>query len=252
MKQLLILFLSFCFSLGLQAQENNDALFNKGINAFNQKDYSASAQLFEKLVKTDTLNATLHYNLGTAYLRLQNTGLSIYHLEKSLKLQPDYEAARINLNFAEKLKTKVTKGNLPIPQQQMLYSIFNFLKPNAWAYLAIASMFLTVIVLVIYRLNSNATAKKTLFTLSIFTLAISIGSYFISKNQSDYLLMNNYVIVKDSDVLLMNEPRSVAKITATLNEGEKGFIQEETNQWVKIQLQNDTIGWVDKKSVLQY
>ena len=252
MKQLLILFLSFCFSLGLQAQENNDALFNKGINAFNQKDYSASAQLFEKLVKTDSLNATLHYNLGTAYLRLQNTGLSIYHLEKSLKLQPDYEAARINLNFAEKLKTKVTKGNLPIPQQQMLYSIFNFLKPNAWAYLAIASMFLTVIVLVIYRLNSNATAKKTLFTLSIFTLAISIGSYFISKNQSDYLLMNNYVIVKDKDVLLMNEPRSVAKITATLNEGEKGFIQEETNQWIKIQLQNDTIGWVDKKNVLQY
>jgi len=252
MKQLLILFLSFCFSLGLQAQENNDALFNKGINAFNQKDYAASAQVFEKLVKTDSLNATLHYNLGTAYLRLQNTGLSIYHLEKSLKLQPDYESARINLNFAEKLKTKVTKGNLPIPQQQILYSVFNFLKPNAWAYLAIASMFLTVIALIIYRLNSNATAKKTLFTLSIFTLAISIGSYFISKNQSDYLLMNNYVIVKDKEVLLMNEPRSVAKITATLNEGEKGFIQEETNQWIKIQLQNDTIGWVDKKNVLQY
>jgi len=252
MKQLLILFLSFCFSLGLQAQENNDVLFNKGINAFNEKDYAASAQVFEKLVKKDSLNATLHYNLGTAYLRLQNTGLSIYHLEKSLKLQPDYEAARINLNFAEKLKTKVTKGNLPIPQQQMLYSVFNFLKPNAWAYLAIASMFLTVIALVIYRLNSNATAKKALFTLSIFTLAISVGSYFISKNQSDYLLMNNYVIVKDKDVLLMNEPRSVAKITATLNEGEKGFIQEETNQWIKIQLQNDTIGWVDKKNVLQY
>lgn len=252
MKQLLILFLSFCFSLGLQAQENNDTLFTKGINSFNEKDYAASAQVFEKLVKTDSLNATLHYNLGTAYLRLQNTSLSIYHLEKSLKLQPDYEPARINLNFAEKLKTKVAKGNLPIPQQQMLYSVFNFLKPNAWAYLAIASMFLTVVVLVVYRLNSNATAKKALFTLSIFTFAISIGSYFISKNQSDYLLMNNYVIVKDNDVLLMNEPRSVAKITATLNEGEKGFIQEETNQWIKIQLQNDTIGWVDKKNVLQY
>ena len=62
MKQLLILFLSFCFSLGLQAQENNDALFTKGINAFNQKDYAASAQVFEKLVKVDSLNATLHYN----------------------------------------------------------------------------------------------------------------------------------------------------------------------------------------------
>lgn len=252
MKQFLILFLSFCFSLGVQAQENKNALFTKGINAFNQRDYTASAQVFEKLVQIDSLNATLHYNLGTAYLRLQNTALSIYHLEKSLKLQPDYEPARINLNFAEKLKTKVTKGNLPIPQQQMLYSVFNFLKPNTWAYLAIAGMFLTVFALVIYRLNSNATAKKALFTLSIFALAISIGSYFISKNQSNYLLMHHYVIVKDTDVLLMDEPRSVSKITAKLNEGEKGFIQEETNQWIKIQLQNDTIGWVNKKNVLQY
>lgn len=252
MKQLLILFLSFCFSSVLFAQENNDALFTKGINAFNQKDYETSAHVFEKLVKVDSLNATLHYNLGTSYLRLQNTALSIYHLEKSLKLQPDYEPARINLNFAEKLKTKVTKGNLPIPQQQMLYSVFNFLKPNTWAYLAIASMFLTVILLIVYRLNANATAKKVLFTFSMFALAISISSYFISKNQSDYLLMHHYVIVKDNDVLLMNEPRTVAKITATLNEGEKGFIQEETNQWIKIQLQNDTIGWIDKSKVLQY
>lgn len=252
MKQLLILFFSFCFSLSAFATENNDALFNKAINAFNQKEYAASAQVFEKLVKIDSLNPTLHYNLGTAYLRLQNTSLSIYHLEKSLKLQPNYEPARINLNFAEKLKTKVTKGNLPIPQQQMLYSVFNFLKPNTWAYLAIASMFLTVMMLTIYRLNGNATAKKTLFTFSIFTLAISIGSYFVSKNQSNYLLSSHYVIVKNQDVALMEEARSVSKITATLTEGEKAFIKDETNQWIKIQLQNDTIGWVDKSNVLQY
>src|SRR5690606_39333722 len=139
MKQIVILFLCFCFSGVLFAQESNDALFTKGINAFNQKDYAASAKIFNDLVKIDSLNSVLHYNLGTSYLRLQNTALSIYHLEKSLKLQPNYEPARINLNFAEKLKTKVTKGNLPIPQQQMLYSVFNFLKPNSWAYLAIGS-----------------------------------------------------------------------------------------------------------------
>ena len=53
MKQLLILFLSFFFSGVLFAQEDNDALFTKGINAFNQKDYETSAQVFEKLVKVD-------------------------------------------------------------------------------------------------------------------------------------------------------------------------------------------------------
>lgn len=131
MKQLLVFFLSFCFSYAVSAQENNEVLFNKGMDAFNQKDYATSVKIFNDLVKIDSLNSVLHYNLGTAYLHMQNTGLSIYHLEKSLKLQPGYEPARINLNFAEKLKTKVTKGNLPIPQQQMLYSVFNFLKPNS-------------------------------------------------------------------------------------------------------------------------
>lgn len=252
MKQLLILFLSFFFSLGLQAQENNDALFNKGINAFNQKNYAQSVQVFKELVKVDSLNATLHYNLGTAYLRLQNTGLSIYHLEKSLKLNPGYEPARINLNFAEKLKTSVSKGNLPVPQQQMLYSVFNFLKPNTWAYLAIGSMFFVTVLLIAYRLNKNTSLKKILFSTSMLMLFVSITSYFISKNQSDFILSKHYIIVKDKTAILMQEPRTIAKITTKLNEGEKAFIKEETDLWIKIQLPNDTIGWVEKNKVLQY
>lgn len=252
MKQLLVFFLSFCFSYAVSAQENNEVLFNKGMDAFNQKDYATSVKIFNDLVKIDSLNSVLHYNLGTAYLHMQNTGLSIYHLEKSLKLQPGYEPARINLNFAEKLKTKVTKGNLPIPQQQMLYSVFNFLKPNSWAYLAIGSMVLSVLVLIGYRFSQNATVKKLLFATSIFLLILSISSYFITENQSGYLLSNHYVIIKDTDVVLMQEPRTVSKITSTLTEGDKAFIKEETNQWVKIQLQNDTIGWVEKNNVLMY
>ncbi len=252
MKQLILLFLSLLFSFQLFAKENNDVLFSKGIKAFNQKDYETSAQIFENLLNGDSLNATLHYNLGTSYLRLQNTPLSIYHLEKALKIKPEYEPARINLHFAEKLKTKITTGNLPIPQKQMLYSVFNFLQPNTWAYLAIATMLITVIALVSYRLITNVTSKKVLFTLSIFTLLVSLGCYFVSRNQSNYLLTKNYVIVNNKDVLLMNEPRTVAKINSTLPQGEKGFIQEETNQWIKIQLPNDTIGWVEKNKVLKF
>lgn len=252
MKQFLILFFGFCLSFGALAQEKNDALFAKAQTAFDQKDYETSAKIFNDLIQTDSLNPTLHYNLGTAYLKMQKTGLSIFHLEKALKLRPDYESARINLNFAEKLKTKVTKGNLPVPQQQMLYSVFDFLTANTWAYFAIACMLVGVILLIVYRLTNSATAKKITFAGGVFAVLVSIGSYFISRNQSDYLLTNHYVIVKTKDVSLMEEPRNIAKITTVLDEGSKGFIKEETNQWVKIQLPNDTLGWVAKNNVLQY
>lgn len=252
MKQLMLLFFSFCISCAAIAQESNDALFNKGVKAFDSNEYQTAATVFNELTKVDSLNATLHYNLGTSYLKLQNTGLSIYHLEKALKLQPSYEAARVNLNFAEKLKTKITKGNLPIPQQQMLYSVFNFLTPNTWAYLTIVFTILGILGLIAFKFNSNITAKKVLFVFAIALFISSISSYFISKNQSNYLLDSHYVIVKESNVNLMQEPRAVAKIAATLPEGEKAFIKETTDQWVKIQLQNDTIGWVERNNVLKF
>src|SRR5690554_7846421 len=118
-----LLFLVFLFCGALSAQ-NNDSLFSQGIAACAQNEYETSTKIVSHLVQDDSLNATLHYNLGTSYLTLQNTGLSIYHLENALKFRPDYEQARINLNFAEKLKTTISKGSLPVPRQQMLYSVF--------------------------------------------------------------------------------------------------------------------------------
>src|SRR5690606_925047 len=166
--------------------------------------------------------------------------------------RPDYEQARINLNFAEKLKTTASKGNLPIPQQQMLYSAFDFLKPNMWAYLTLGTMFAGIGLLLFYLFSSNATTKKILFSTGIFAVAISILSYFISKNQSDYLLEHHYVIVTQKETILMQEPRNISKVLQNITEGSKGLIVEETNQWIKIQLENDTTGWVEKNKVLKY
>ncbi|HUH25690.1 MAG TPA: tetratricopeptide repeat protein [Flavobacterium sp.] len=251
MKNFIVLFWFFIFGNVLFAQ-NNDALFSKGIQAFEKKEYKEAVNVFSELIKTDSLNATLHYNLGTSYLKVQNTGLSIFHLEKALKLNPNHEQAKINLSFAEKLKVGSVKGNLPIPQQQMLYSVFDFLSPNTWAYVALGTMFLAVGCFIFYLFTNNSSLKKILFGLGIFMLILSVCGYFISKNQSKYLTANHYVIFVNKEAKLMTEPRSISKILLNVTEGSKGFIKDETDQWIKIQLQNDTIGWVEKNNIMQY
>src|SRR5690554_428242 len=251
MRNYWVLFCVFMLCGSLAAQEN-DALFTEGITAFENKDYQSSIEVFSQLIETDSLNPTLHYNLGTSYLRLENIGLSIYHLEKALKLRPDYEQARINLNFAEKLKSTISKGSLPIPQEQVFYSLFNFLKPNSWAYLALVTMLVGTALFVFYIFNSKATTKKVLFTFGLLAAGVSIMSYFISKNQSNFLLKQHYVIVIKEEITLMQEPRTVSKVLLEISEGSKGLILEETKQWIKIRLENDNIGWVEKNKVLKY
>ena len=39
--------------------------------------------------------------------------------------------------------------------------------------------------------------------------------------------------MKDKTAILMQEPRTIAKITTKLNEGEKAFIKEETDLWIQ-------------------
>jgi len=251
MRNYWMLFWIFLF-YGMLSAQNNDSLFSEGVTAFEKKEYETSTKIFSELVKTDSLNATLHYNLGTSYLKQKNTGLSIYHLEKALKFRPDYEQARINLNFAEKLKNNVSKGSLPIPQQQVFYSVFDFLKPNGWANLALATMFIGIGLLIFYLFNNQSKTKKILFSLGIFALGVSVLSYLISKNQSDYLLTKHYVVFTQKETMLKKEPRTISKDLQDITEGSKGLIKEETNQWIKIQLENDTIGWVEKYKVLKY
>lgn len=251
MRNYWILFCVLMLCKNLAAQEN-DALFTEGITAFENKNYHSSIEIFSKLIKADSLNPTLHYNLGTSYLKLQNIGLSIYHLEKALKIRPDYEQARINLNFAEKLKTTIYKGSLPIPQEQVFYSLFNFLKPNTWAYIALATMLVGTAFLIFYIFIAKTTPKKMLFSLGLFAVGFSILSYLISKNQSSFLLKQHYVIAIKEEIALMQDPRKVSKVLLEISEGSKGLILQETKQWIKIKLENDSIGWVEKNKVLKY
>src|SRR5690554_7365211 len=81
--------------------------------------------------------------------------------------------------------------------------------------------------LIFYLFSNKAVTKKILFSIGIFAVGISILSYFISKNQSNYLLEHHYVIVTQKGTVLMHEPRNISKVLQNITEGSKGLIKED-------------------------
>ncbi len=77
----------------------NDA-WQKGNTFYAQKQYDSAAFYFEQIAASKPGDATVFYNLGNTYYRLNKVGLSVLNYERALKRKPDYKEANENLLLA--------------------------------------------------------------------------------------------------------------------------------------------------------
>jgi len=76
-----------------------------GLAKFYLKDNEAGLIDFQKAVKEDTVYYEAFNNIGHMFLLKGQFDDAIVKFEKSLKINPDYESARLNLEIAKKFKS---------------------------------------------------------------------------------------------------------------------------------------------------
>ena len=233
----------------LTMAQNNQEAISKAISAYNEKEYAVAIDLWKNVLKNYPDNANLHYNLANAYYQNTQTGLSIYHYEKALKIKPDFVQAQINLEFAQKLKIDKFKGQFSLSQSEIFYNIFDFLSINTWAVLSIIFSVVTFIVFGVYYLNNNSRTKKISFSLMFVFLFLSMVSVLITSMQKSFLNKSSFGIVIPKEVLLKEQPRASSKTVLKIHEGSKVVIDETSDKWYKIRLVNDTLGWINKEEI---
>lgn len=117
--------LFFCLALSI-----NDAfapkcafaseLLNKGIAAYSAGDYSQSVQFLKEAKKRDFENATLHYYLGSALVKLKRSQEAVLEYKLALDLNPegklaDYCRAALAVLAGPPVKVSETKEQLSAP-----------------------------------------------------------------------------------------------------------------------------------------
>lgn len=144
-----ILFFCFCFQPLIAPAQNDNAIINKGNEAYEKKEYNNAINDYKKVTEKSPANATAHYNLGNALYKnkkndeavqaydnaiaaditnaekskaFYNKGVVLQHNKKlpecieayknALKLNPDDEDARQNLQKAlQQQKQEQQKNN---------------------------------------------------------------------------------------------------------------------------------------------
>lgn len=236
----------FC-SIPVLAQ--NEALFEKGNTAYNQGNYDEAIESYEAILSNGETSAELYFNLANAYYKLNDVAPSVYFYEKALQLDPNDKEILNNLEFARNMAIddieQVEKGGLT----KIINDTISILSYNGWAKTAVACSILFAVLFLLYYFSAGTRFKRLYFTFSMIILVITIASVGFAFQQESYIESSNFAVVFAEEAPVRSEPNLRSDELFLLHEGTKVEVLETFQDWVRLELANGAVGWIDKNDV---
>lgn len=215
--------------------------FLDGVAAYRAGSYQQAVTAFKDLTNAGISNAKLFYNLGNAYLKVEDLGHAILWYERALKLDGDDPDLLFNLSYARSLTKDAQTGKTP-----SLYRILFF-----WKYqLSDQTILLCAIIcnglfwclLIVRRLikskrrRLSAAAVVAAAPALIFVLTALYNFYDISHASSAVILPEKVSVrsgLSDHSTELF-----------VLHAGTVVTVQKSQGDYVRISYSKDKIGWI--------
>ena len=226
-------------SVSSQAMTKQDA-----DQAYRQGNYQQAIEMYESLLKAG-VSADIYYNLGNAYYRTDQLTQAILNYERALLLAPSDADIRHNLQFAQsKTVDKIT------PESEMFFvtwyhSLVRLLSSDAWAYLAIASLALVIVLALLYLFAGGVGLRKVGFFGGIAFLVLFLLANLFAWQQKHEENYRNGAVIMATETTIMNSPSDNGKSAFKLHEGTTVTIVDDTMaDWKQISVADGRKGWI--------
>ena len=244
----------FCFfNIVLGANTEANSLFERGNQAYQQKEYRSAIGLFKKVEELGFISDDLYLNLGNSYLKDQEIGLAVLNYEKALLVNSSNQKARKNLEIA---KESIINPLTHIPDFILVewwQKLVNSNSTASWVIFHLVFLFLALIIafsrwtrLLPVATNFSQGLKGTI--LLGLCILFSLISLLASYQRDINLFEQNYVIILNEATELKDGPDERSNEIAMLSEGVKGKIIDQIGEWYKLQMDDKDEGWVSKSS----
>jgi tetratricopeptide (TPR) repeat protein len=246
MKKLVYL-LAF-FSASIFAQNSTNAI-KSGNQLYQQGKYEEAIAQYNLVVNNKEHAAELYFNLGNSYYQLHQVAPAIYNYEKALLLKPKDSVIANNLEFARKLQVDDIKIYPKVGFDKIIKNFTSLANFDTWALLSVVLAFVFFLLFLGYYFSSRTILKRAFFAgmfVVFIAIIFSVSSAYFEKN---YYESNTSAIVFAEKTVLRKEGNPNSKLMMELHEGTKVFILESQTNWKKVQLTDETIGWVESNTI---
>lgn len=237
------------FSVSLFAYAQNDALFKDANNFYNEGKYQDAITNYLKILETGQHSASLYYNLGNAYYKLNQIAPSVYYYEKALQLAPNDADVKNNLLFAQNMTIDAIEVMPQTEISKQLENIIGKFSYHTWAIASVICMFLFAAGFLSYYFSVYQRKKRLFFTVSLIALVACMLSFVFAYHQYHRVKRERPAIVFEKEIGVKSEPNSRSEEVFLLHEGTKVNVQDELGEWKKIRLVNGKIGWIPAEAL---
>lgn len=234
-------------SLSINAADAPDVIKAKADSAFSKRNYGMCVDLYSKLAKQGE-SAPVYYNLGCSYYRLDDIPHSLLWLERASRLDPSDDDIRFNLDMVRsKTIDRIT------PQHEMFFisawqSLYRQMSVTEWAYAAIGTFILTLILIAVYLLCNNIVLRKTGFFGAILSLLLCILFNLLAYSQRSYFIHHTAGIIMEPAVTVKSTPEESGTDLFVIHEGTHVEIEDDTmRDWAEVSIADGKVGWIQKK-----
>lgn len=246
MKKLLILFLFLSISSFATDVSNP---FADGNSYYKKGNYQSAITSYESILASGQQSSELYFNLGNSYYKLHQVAPAIYNFEKSLLLNSENAEAKTNLDYAKKLRIDDIKEVPKVGFSKLIQDFTSSYSYDTWAWIAVILAFLFLAFFIGYFFSDKAIVKRTFFT-GMFLLLIGVfATISAAVFEKSHSKNDRPAIVFAEITVLKNEPKISGKTIFTLHEGSKVYVLESKENWKKVALTDETIGWIESSAI---
>lgn len=238
-----------CLPFSGIAKESADSLFGKANKEYAQKNYEAASDGYQKVLDAGIRTSSVYYNLGNSQYRLNNLASAILNYERAHRITPNDEDVNANLRL---VNSKITDKMEVVPElflKRWWTSFLLLLNVQSWSVIAVISLLLGFLGLIIYLLSSKVELKRFSFYIGLMLVFLGICFVAFAGAEEEYLQTHKEAIVFNGVVNVKSAPDVKQKTLMIIHEGTKVQIIEPKENWLKVELPNGNVGWVEAAAI---
>jgi tetratricopeptide (TPR) repeat protein len=226
-----------------------DNLLQQANEAYAAGDFQTAAGLYEELLKTNGASATVYYNLGNSYYKLNKTALSILNFERALLLEPGNGDIRFNLEIAKLKAVDRIEQVGDFFLTEWFRDIQNLLSTDAWSKFSIFCFISLIICLFFFFFSRRIFLKKLGFFLAMGLLVCVIFGNCFAYNQKKKLTHRTAAIIFSPTTTIKSSPDNSGTDLFILHEGTKVRIKQNVSGWNEIETTDGNVGWIRSSEI---
>lgn len=222
-----------------------DSLWTAATGFYAAGEWEDALSVFSAIDRLGLESPYLYCNIGDAYFKTADYPHAILYYERALKLDPSCSDARYNLQVVSGLvQDKID----PVPEfilKNWARSVCYTLDSNAWAWLSIVFLAITVAMVLLFLLSGTPAARKTGFSLAVVFVLITVSSFSFSVWQkNDYMRADGAIVMVPVTSVKSSPSEEVSKDLFILHEGTKVSVLDAVGDWRNIELADGRQGWI--------